>query len=722
MNAKKAIVFVAAIVVGVAATCVAVEDRTVTEPDTVQANVEYGRLLVNADLTIAEGVSVTCDTLCIASNIVGSAMLTLEEGATLTVTSASSRCVLLGAAGGQAYLVLKSGSTMTADGLSGAYGYMDSVAKNATPTRSFVTISNATLTLKGTYKTGTNKSANGLLFSGGGNWPSGTAATDVVDTIQLDEGAILSVARINKSSTKAAKILFNGGKIVQGGASPASATKVAYFSSEYASRSSPFYLEATNGCPVSFEMSGSAYLATMFGFGSASCAVYVSGDGDFVLGGDYSFPLVNDGSQYWSKNTPNLRLAHDGMCRIAGSGTISLGASNICTNNGTTVTSHDWVIESGATFDLGGRNALMRSVVVSPGATLKNSSTTFSELTVGDGDVDVAWLSPLSPRIDIRKIGFGSLSMLATDLEDVSVESGALKLMSRAEIGYPFYKFNVYATGSVGTQNARMRIAELVYLDGEDDVTQGWTELYYDPTGTGQYNSPTKALDGDKATFFYDQRAQSYSTVSNIHFELEYAMPRKVTGYKWTYHTGIDNYNSNPTSWEVFGSDDNETWQSLDYVEYQKAGWTGWTERTCTYPATEATLTTAALAEGTCLSVVGATVSLTAADLAAGAGVSVSAGGTLVLPAGTEVSELRVDADVPGGTIRNFAAAAKGTLKITGTGATVPKALDILVPDAVADMSAWTVTYNGTPVEYVPVVKDGKIALKSTKGCILLFM
>lgn len=717
---KKAIVFAAAMAVGVAATCVAAEDRTVTEPDTVQADVEYGRLIVNAGLTVAAGVKLTCDTLCIASNIVGSATLTLEEGAMLTVTSASSRCVLLGAAGGQAYLVLKSGSTMTADGLSGAYGYVDSVAKNATPTRSFVTISNATLTLNGTYKTGTNKSANGLLFNGGGNWPSGTAATDVVDTIQLDEGAVLSVARINKSSTNAAKILFNGGKIVQGGASPASATKVAYFSSEYASRSSPFYLEATNGCPVSFEMSGSTYLATMFGFGSASCAVYVCGDGDFVLGGDVSFPLVNDGSQYWSNKTPNLRLAHDGKCRIAGSGTISLGASNICTNNGTTVTSHDWVVESGATFNLGGKNALMRSITVSPSATLKNSSETVSELTLGDGDVDVSYLAPLPLRINVRKIGSGSLSMLAADLANVSVESGVLKLMGRAEIGYPFYKFNVYATGSVGGKNAQARIGELVYLNGEEDVTQGWTELYYDPKGTGQYNSPTKAIDGDLTTFFFDQRAQNYSTVSNIHFELEYAMPRKVSGYKWTYHTGTDNYNSNPTSWEVFGSDDNETWESLDYVEYQKAGWTGWTKRTCVYPASQATLATAEIAEGACLSVVGATVDLTGANLAAGVGISVSAGGTMVLPAGTDISDVSADATVSGGTIRNFAAAASGTLKVTGTGATVPKKLGILVPDAVADMSAWTVTYNGTPVDYIPVVKDGEIVLKSTRGLFLL--
>lgn len=104
-------------------------------------------------------------------------------------------------------------------------------------------------------------------------------------------------------------------------------------------------------------MSGSTYLATMFGFSSKSCAVYVSGDGDFVLGGDVSFPLVNDGSEYWSSATPNLRLAHDGKCRIAGTGTISLGASNICMNNGTTVTSHDWVVEPGATFNLGGKNA-----------------------------------------------------------------------------------------------------------------------------------------------------------------------------------------------------------------------------------------------------------------------------------------------------------------------------------------------------------------------------
>ena len=711
----------AALAVSLAATCVAAEDWTVTEPVTVSADATYGRLLVNADLTVAAGVKLTCDTLCIASNATSTATLTLEEGASLTVTGKADRSVLLGAEGGQAHLILKSGSSLTADSIFGAYGYTDVPAKTATPTRSFVTVSNATITLNGTaYSGSTTKTYYGIQLPGGGNWPSGLTQADVVDFWQLDEGAKVHMKRLNKSSKYSAKIVFNGGGLVSNGDAK-SDKKGAFIDMGNNAKKSTLHLAATNDCPVFLAVSHN--MTELFSFGSSECVVSISGDGDFVKAGTTSMGFAaND--NYWAKSNPNIRFQLNGKCQVAEGG-LKIEASNILTNGAVTSVC-DWEIDKGALLDLNGFNAEVKSFVVQSGGVLANGSQTVSQLTLGIGDADSVCLDAWPERVNVRKVGLGTLKLLASDLPKVTVDGGELRLLGRREIGYPFYKFNAYKTKGDPVANLQLRIAEFKFLDGETDVTQGWTAYYYVNKDTSFYNQPTNMWDGDLSTYFYDQRAQSAEKVTNIHVEVEYRPARKVTGYTWATSSADWTQNSDPVSWEMFGSVDNKNWQSLDLVEdyappWNRGVWVG-TNFVFSYAATVATLTDVRVAAGAKLSGVGADLTLSSAQFDADSTLALDAGGSMALPSNTTLSKLEVNADSEEAVdLSGFTPASSGTLFVTGTATKCPRQLPLKV-GGLGDgfWENWTVLYNGVRQERIPYVANGLLILKGTLGLVFV--
>ena len=700
----------------------AAEDRTVTAADEITADIEYGRLLVNADLTVAAGVKLTCDTLCIASNIVGSATLTLEEGASLTVNEAVERCVQLGAEGGQARLVMKSGSVLTADSINAAYGYTETPAKTAVPTRSFVVVSNATINLKGTcYSGSSTKTYYGYMFSGGGNWPSGLSTTEVVDELRLDEGAVVNLKRVNKNSSKAsAKILFNGGRLVSSGNATNYGTG-SFIGLPSATKKIPFILESTNGCPVVLSISHTDKGA-VFSSGSKECYVHIRGDGEFVKDGTTVMPLIAS-NEFLNTSKSTVAFQQRGACRIVGGGLQVTSPSLLKATTDSDVCS--WIVENGASLDLNGNDAVVKSLTVYAADGLLNSADDVATLTVGEGDSDCIYPYALPPRVNVRKNGEGVLSLFADDCAAVDVQSGELKLMSRREIGYPFYKFNAYKTRSAPSSNLRLRIAEFKFLDGMNDVTQGWDAYYYTNTQTKYYNEPTNMWDGDLSTQFNDQRAQNITTISNIHTEVEYRPSRRITGYTWA--TSDSNKNSDPVSWEMFGSLDNENWVSLDLVEdfvptSTRKAWVG-TNFVFRFPETIAAVGALSVASGAKLTARGADLTLTEASFAEETVFAVGGGGSVALPVGTQIAAFAVDAISSEVTqISGFVPAASGVLQVTGAAEKPPRELPVEfagLDDGV--WSGWTVEYNGVPTEHVPKIVNGRLCLQGTRGLILLF-
>lgn len=685
------------------ALAVKAEDRTIdfgSAAVTLDADTTYGRLIVNGDLTVAAGRTLTVDSICVASNINGRATLTLEEGAKVVVNGTGASDCLFGAAGGEAEVTLQSGSSLTSAQAMMGIGYAESPLNGSPVTKTTVNLNGATLKLTDT---------NGGLCLGSkdySSWPSGSSASTVIVDINLNAGSVLDVRKISHYPNRPVNINFNGGKFLPSG----SPWKESLIYASWMNSSQPLNFVSVNSNPIDFSLA--ANHSSILSGGSAGSTIKFKGAGDLILSGKQSnqptHVVCAKGLVYW-QHTGKIIIRDPIMVLNGGEGF----------NSETYYTPHAFEVDAGGSLDLGGQSFTVTSMMANHGGSVTNSGNACT-VTLDDAGADVAYRGKLvvPANVSLVKRGSGTLSMAEGALSNLTVQEGAVEVTGHGVVGYPFYKFHVFATGNVGGTNARVNIGELVYLDGDEDVTQGWTALYYDPTGTGQYNSPTNALDGTTETYWYDQRAQNFSTVSNIHFELEYPMPRKITGYKWTYPAGTKNYNVNPTSWAVYGSDDNTNWEQLDYVEYQAAGWTGWTRRSCTYAPSVYSISMNA---GTTLKVTAADVS--AAVTTASETLSLGKGATVALATGTKLSSLTIDADdTENSTIVNFDSSADGVLDIIGTAAILPRALPVALPGtANALLPEWKVNYNGTPVKYCPLIEDGMLKLRSTLGlCVII--
>ncbi len=159
--------------------------------------------------------------------------------------------------------------------------------------------------------------------------------------------------------------------------------------------------------------------------------------------------------------------------------------------------------------------------------------------------------------------------------------NGTGTICNRTNTAFRFYRFKVEATGVNGfaTTGGAVQIGELKLFNGTNDVTRTFTQVHYDastfnPEFASDFN-PTKAVDGDLATKWYDDRAdstQSDDLRDAVWLTLEYAQPILVTDYTW--FTGNDTANNsqrNPTAWRLQGSNDNTTWVDLDVVQNESS-------------------------------------------------------------------------------------------------------------------------------------------------------
>ena len=93
--------------------CAQADDLTLApgQSHTVAGTETYDRVVVNGDLTVGAGATLKVGSICVATNISGTANLVLEENAKLIVLNTGTYDCVLGAAGGTANVEMKSGST-----------------------------------------------------------------------------------------------------------------------------------------------------------------------------------------------------------------------------------------------------------------------------------------------------------------------------------------------------------------------------------------------------------------------------------------------------------------------------------------------------------------------------------------------------------------------------------------------------------------------------------
>ncbi len=222
-----------------------------------------------------------------------------------------------------------------------------------------------------------------------------------------------------------------------------------------------------------------------------------------------------------------------------------------------------------ATLDLGGftiTNNITGDVM------LKGYGT----LVVGKDDVDVVFQNQLE-NAQLEKVGTGTLTIDKPISGALAVREGTAVIAgAEGSVAYKSYRFKVEgARGPAGAQNYNsMQLAELVLLDGANDVTRPYANISWDETVDSfdrpypANEAPQNLVDGNIFTKWLDYRVhpdRSATDRERVWLRIDYAAPRPITGYKWI--TANDAPARDPVAWRLQGSNDGgATWTDVDVV------------------------------------------------------------------------------------------------------------------------------------------------------------
>lgn len=580
-NIMKPVFLCVAAVVAVMA--FAATDRTITEPETLTANTSYGRLVVNSDLTVAAGVTLTCEQLCVATGETAVASLTLKAGAKVNVTKSTDSngfgCVI-GISGGRATLTLEDGAEFSG-GTYMVFGYF--VDKAESPTSVSVVLNGSAKLTGGTTTTYINRGATPTTYD----------KTVSYVTIALNDTSELSLpASLTKNNETKASLLFNGGHVL---CAAKSGKAVAV------NQTGRFVLESVAGNDIVFEFSqnGSTW------FGNANNAyIDVIGTGALVKAGVGSSVLYAD--KYYSRvaiNSEGGIVVREGALKLDDTGY----STTLLSQNGLVLAVHP-----GAEFDLNGQSVSFGSVTAGDAHSVANTASAPAEIVL-TGDGDSSFIA-LDESIGVVKNGSGKMNLLKGSAAAITVNAGELVCGSRATIGYPYYKWHV--TKAADNAMGNIRVGELRFYDGEDIVTtEGYSHYLQDTEGGYVYSTPFPLIDGDLTTLWDDRRLGNTSDERTNKCWVGYAYlpPHPVTGY--TFSTA-EKTTVTPYEWTMSGSDDAKEWTVLGMVtgfsSSKTYDWIG-TDFPVAFPSENVTLSIARLHVTS-----GAKVTADAVDLSCG--------------------------------------------------------------------------------------------------------
>ena len=700
-------------------------DLTVAQGDppmTISTDTTYGAVVVNGDLTVAPNVTLTCTSLTVADNINGTATLTIGDRATVRVNGGSATKIGVGQGRAEVYL----GTGAYFDAHSGyfqlCYGYESAPASDAAMTEALLVVgTNATVCCETDFCFGYNGNDNN-------NKPSSVGNGVVKAEVRLEKGATISAQRIDDMSPVSNRILFNGGSIVQ---RPSSTYTSGFIQMPYSAKNSSLYLEGTNGCPISINLSARNRHPTFFTCGSSSCRLVFCGDGGFLKTGDAVFPFVNPESYYDNPN-PNLKFLFSGdfVIREGGFAVVQGTPTNTIFTAARNNYSRpvDLVVENGGTFDLAGCDIVMNSITAAGSGLVTNSSDRLATATVGvrDGSRTTTMARAVS-GVSIVKQGASAMTLCDTSMDAVDMRAGSLLLKDRPRLGYSFYKFKVEEYGYDNGSNVQMRFHELSFLFAGEDVTRPYAALHHTKAGSSYVADPETLVDGDLSTIYYDLRIQKPYSDSDrdlVQLTVEYPECHPVDAYRWAPHKGSDGYKTNPTSWKFYGGMSKTDMTLLDQVDNFETtdalvadGWVA-TNFVCHYETAPVTIGSLTLAANIPVSVDGADVTVSSATAASGVPITLAHGATLTLPEETEISSLTIDLGNGGGTLTNFLPSENGAIYITRSpgvmarGVPLPVRVDNLVADR---LYSWKIYIDGEIVENAQLTlnSDGYLVVRT---------
>ena len=713
------------------------DDLTVANgsSQTISSSVTYGAVKVNGDLTVAPNVTLKCSSLTVSDNI-GSgktARLFVGNGATVEVSGDYYNSTKIGVKAGRAEVHLGTGAKFNvANGfLNLGWGYDGSTTSPMTEAL-LVVGTNATVYCHTDFCFGHNGNKEAYR-------PNSVNKSTIYAVARLEPGSKIKTQRIDPWLPVSMKIIFNGGQIEQLDTSYTSG----FINGNYnVGGDMSLWLEGTNGCPVHLNLHNRSTLAGLYSSGGKSWTyVNISGDGGFLKTGAGMFPLV--ATQFGDSSSPNLHF------RFTGDFVIREGGFSVAQNNvtcplfrtpaGTSNFPVNMVVESGATFDIGGNNVALNSIKVL--GTVTNSAAATKTMTVGvlDDGRD-SYLARVPTGVAFVKQGASSsLTLCANDIASLDVQGGTLVLKDRASMGYPLYRFKFDSSEmDIDTNlNNAMRVREIAFLANGQDLTRPYSKLHHDASGTSYINSPTYLVDGDLSTVYEDYRmcpAGGHTIGSGsrdkVQISLEYPECKVFDSYRWApSYSASTHYALNPTAWRVFGgfspSGGDLLSQVTDYVVAE--GDDGWTQTnfTLTCPVSPSLhVGTLALSSGVKVDATGAQVSCdTLSGSANNVELDLSSGAVLPITANQSVSKISVDLTKDLATVGVIKAEANGALYVTGDAQLMAGPLLYASSEASGShLRSWSVYLNGELTERHPFFDEelGVVRLQPLATTILV--
>ena len=717
-------------------------DLTVAQGDslTVSTNATYDAVVVNGNLSLAPNVTVTCATLVVADNIAGTATLTLGNGARFEVTGADNygnTKIAIGS--GRAEITLGEGAWFSTTGfLNFCYGYDSAPDSSATMSEALLIVGpNATV-------------RSGKAFHFGHEWnsrynaPGGSQGAAVKAVVRLDAGAELSTSQIINNLPASGTILFNGGRVAgRSGEGPHAYDGgkgfIHFGGRGDVSRWTNINLEGTNGCPITFHIPSSANYTSFLTIAHVSSYMYLRGDGGFLKTGAAVFPFVDSANQWASDSNLRMLFTGDMVLEEGGFSVATTPADNVFRAAANNISRPvDVVVGNAGVFDLAGCNVVLNSITAPGGGFVTNSVAGTVTMTLGVRDgLRPMTLARAVPGIALSKQGASAVTLCGDAVDSLNLQAGSLSFKSREIMGYPFYR--ILFDERKGGRTGMIALREFAWMNDGEDATRPYAKVHYDISGTSTASSPETLFDNDfsDTAYYYDLRMGDPAAWKHdlIGATVEYETCHPVDGYRWapmTFWKADNSEDRDPSAWRVFGGFSSTTNTSeltlLDQVTgfrvttITTGNWNA-TNFVCSYAPTTTTIGALTLASGVPLAVDGAEVTVSSASAASGVPVSLSHGAVLTLPQATEVASLAVDVDAGGGTLANFRPASGGALYLTGAVArprrcVTPVRVGTLLGSA---LPSWDVYVDGVLVDQTEVIvnADGFLQTQYTGSTVL---
>ena len=468
------------------------------ESTNITESVTFDTVIVNGDLTVAQGVTLTATKFFVSQNNSGRrATVLLQNNAKIKMPSWSvddsndQRCRL--GDGSPATLTMNAGSSFTATHMRIATGISTSASDGQTPVQ--VVLNDATLELTGI---------------------SGCASGGNIEfwSISLNgANALLNAANVNISDQfQSARIRFDGG-LVKFDKSYKWAT---VGNIRLMGGNQSLALESINGNPLRFAFTGydggMGSVKSLFDMAWGG-TIYTTGSGAFQMERPMTIhkPLVTFKPE---RTDQHLIFGHTGGFRVLGGAEMILDQFSSAAISSMSSGANNLVMEAGSRVDLNGANVTFDAVTCA--GTITNTSETAATLTVGASGGDAVF--GIAPSVPVVKAGAGALRIPDGALATVSVQGGTLDLCNRAAVGFPYYRFWVKAP------KGNIRLSEFALYDGVDDVTARRSAISEVTEGGWNYEPPSNLTDGDFSTR-WDNRCLGNTSnwrTNNVYFVVHY--------------------------------------------------------------------------------------------------------------------------------------------------------------------------------------------------------